>query len=86
MTDEQKIGEKLNKLLSCIGGLAKRLDAVEQAGADADKRNRADARKRAKADAEAKGKVMSRRSPATATTRTERLTNHGKPPPMQLRI
>ena len=56
MTDEQKIGEKLDKLLSCIGGLAKRLDAVEQAGADADKRNRADARKRAKADAEAKGK------------------------------
>ena len=56
MTDEQKIGEKLDKLLSCIGGLAKRLDAVEQAGADADKRDRADARKRAKADAEAKGK------------------------------
>lgn len=54
--DEQNVGEKLDRLLSCIDGLEKRLSSVEKAGADYDKRNRADARKRARADAEAKGK------------------------------
>jgi hypothetical protein len=50
-------GQQLDKILSCLSGLAERLDAIEKSGADDDKRRRADARKRAKADAEAaKGK------------------------------
>ena len=49
-------GQKLDKLLDALAVMARRLDDIEQAGIDADKR-RADARKRAKADAEAaKGK------------------------------
>jgi hypothetical protein len=56
MTDNQNVGQKLDRLLSCIDGLEKRLSSVEKASADYDKRNRADARKRARADAEAKGK------------------------------
>jgi hypothetical protein len=57
MENEQNSGVTLDKLLSCLGGLEKRLSSMEKASADYDKRTRADARKRARADAEAaKGK------------------------------
>ncbi|MGO9774868.1 MAG: hypothetical protein ACLPSW_35970 [Roseiarcus sp.] len=53
MSDERNVGELLDKTLAVVDGLCKRLDAIEKAGADYDKRNRADARKRAKTDAAA---------------------------------
>ena len=57
MTDEQNSGAPLDKILSCLDGMASRLDEIEKRAADADKRNRSDARRRAKADAETpKGK------------------------------
>lgn len=51
MADERNIGETLDKVLSHVDGLCKRLDALEKANADYDLRNRSDARNRAKADA-----------------------------------